>query len=108
MSSPPSAVSASTVIESIGLRAEDRDLAIRRHRLRLDHAAGGSAGTALGERSAAVPFDIGMAHSALARRLRRLPIATVLGREVPVATGFSARLLGLAYLELRARPAPAC
>ena len=34
----------------------------------------------------------------LARRLRDLPVRAVLGIEVPVATGFSARLLGLAGL----------
>jgi uncharacterized protein len=32
-------------------------------------------------------------------RLRRLPTAVVLGREVPVAAGFGCRLLGLAYLD---------
>jgi trehalose synthase len=32
-------------------------------------------------------------------RLRRLPTATVLGREVPVARGLRARLLGLAHLD---------
>jgi hypothetical protein len=32
------------------------------------------------------------------RRLRRLPMTVVLGREVPVATGARARLLGLAGL----------
>jgi uncharacterized membrane protein (UPF0127 family) len=32
-------------------------------------------------------------------RLRRLPVATVLGREVRVATGYRARLLGLARLD---------
>src|SRR6476646_1984189 len=41
----------------------------------------------------------------LARRLSRLPAAAVLGREVPVATGFRARLLGLAGLE-RERACP--
>ena len=35
----------------------------------------------------------------IAPRLRRLPVATALGREVPVATGFRARLLGLAHLD---------
>jgi uncharacterized protein len=35
----------------------------------------------------------------LASRLRRLSVATALGREVPVATGFRARLLGLAGLD---------
>ncbi|MFL5902114.1 MAG: DUF192 domain-containing protein [Solirubrobacterales bacterium] len=35
----------------------------------------------------------------LAPRLRRLPVDTVLGRQVPVAVGFRARLLGLAHLE---------
>jgi uncharacterized membrane protein (UPF0127 family) len=34
-----------------------------------------------------------------AQRLRRLPLATVLGREVRVARGPRARLLGLAHLE---------
>jgi len=34
-----------------------------------------------------------------ARRLRNLPRATVLGFEVPVATGARARLLGLAHLD---------
>ena len=36
---------------------------------------------------------------ALAPRLRRLAVATVLGLEVPVATGRRARLLGLARLD---------
>jgi uncharacterized membrane protein (UPF0127 family) len=40
-----------------------------------------------------------MAARPLARRLRRLPLATVAGREVPVATGPRARLLGLAGLD---------
>lgn len=40
-----------------------------------------------------------MPDSLLAQRLLRLPIATVLGREVRVATGTRARLLGLAHLE---------
>jgi uncharacterized protein len=35
----------------------------------------------------------------LAPRLRRLPLASVLAREVPVAVGLRARLLGLAGLE---------
>jgi len=35
----------------------------------------------------------------LAQRLRRLPVATVLGREVRVASGPRARFLGLAYLD---------
>src|SRR3954462_7853762 len=35
----------------------------------------------------------------LAKRLRALPVATVLGREVRVARGSRARLLGLAHLE---------
>lgn len=35
----------------------------------------------------------------LASRLRRLPGVTVLGLEVPVATGLRARLLGLAFLD---------
>jgi len=39
-----------------------------------------------------------MADQPLARRLRRLPAATVAGREVRVATGIRARLLGLACL----------
>jgi uncharacterized membrane protein (UPF0127 family) len=34
-----------------------------------------------------------------ALRLRRLPIAAVLGYEVPVATTFRTRLLGLAHLD---------
>ncbi len=34
-----------------------------------------------------------------APRLRRLPRAVVLGREVPVAVGFRARLLGLAWMD---------
>jgi uncharacterized protein len=37
---------------------------------------------------------------ALAPRLRRLPIAEVLGRRVSVAVGASARLLGLSYLDV--------
>jgi uncharacterized membrane protein (UPF0127 family) len=37
---------------------------------------------------------------ALSPRLRRLPRATVAGREVRLATGFRARLLGLAFLDL--------
>jgi uncharacterized membrane protein (UPF0127 family) len=32
-------------------------------------------------------------------RLHGLPLTTVLGREVPVAAGFRARLLGLAHLD---------
>ncbi|HEX6753690.1 MAG TPA: DUF192 domain-containing protein [Solirubrobacterales bacterium] len=40
-----------------------------------------------------------MAKPRLAPRLRRLPVATVLGREVRSATGFHARLLGLAFLD---------
>lgn len=35
----------------------------------------------------------------LAQRLRPLPVATVLGREVRVAVGLRARLLGLARLD---------
>jgi uncharacterized membrane protein (UPF0127 family) len=38
----------------------------------------------------------------LAPRLRRLPVKTVLGREVGVAAGFRARLLGLAHLDREA------
>lgn len=38
----------------------------------------------------------------LAQRLRRLPVATVLGREVRVAAGRRARLLGLAHLDREA------
>lgn len=34
-----------------------------------------------------------------ALRLRRLVVATALGREVPIAAGFQARLLGLAFLD---------
>ncbi len=41
----------------------------------------------------------------LAQRLRRLPIATVLGREVRVARGPRARFLGLAHLD-RERAGP--
>lgn len=40
-----------------------------------------------------------MAGQPLSRRLERLPPAIVLGREVPVAAGFRARLLGLAHLD---------
>jgi uncharacterized membrane protein (UPF0127 family) len=36
----------------------------------------------------------------LASRLRRLPAATVLGLETPVATSLRSRLLGLAFLDL--------
>src|SRR6476661_1541915 len=43
-----------------------------------------------------------MPGSLTAQRLRRLPLATVLGREVHVALGARARLLGLAYLEREA------
>lgn len=35
----------------------------------------------------------------LAQRLRRLPVASVLGREIRVACGPRARLLGLAHLD---------
>jgi uncharacterized membrane protein (UPF0127 family) len=35
----------------------------------------------------------------IAARLRRLPRRTILGREIPVARGFCARLLGLAFLD---------
>lgn len=41
-----------------------------------------------------------MTERSAAVRLRRLPVRTVLGWEVPVATSFRARLLGLAYLDL--------
>lgn len=41
----------------------------------------------------------------MAPRLRRLPVATVLDREMPVALGFRARLLGLARLD-RAEAGP--
>jgi uncharacterized protein len=41
-----------------------------------------------------------MADQALAGRLSCLPTVHVLGREVPVAAGFRARLLGLARLDL--------
>src|SRR6478609_9690310 len=34
-----------------------------------------------------------------AARLRRLPIVTVLGREIPVATTLRSRLLGFAHLD---------
>jgi uncharacterized membrane protein (UPF0127 family) len=40
-----------------------------------------------------------MAKPLLAPRFRRLEAATVLGREVRIATGFHARLLGLAFLD---------
>jgi uncharacterized protein len=40
-----------------------------------------------------------MRPQALAPRLRRLPTTIVIGREVPVATGLAARLLGLAHLD---------
>jgi uncharacterized membrane protein (UPF0127 family) len=40
-----------------------------------------------------------MPESLLARRLRRLPIVTACGREVRLAEGRSARLLGLTYLD---------
>jgi uncharacterized membrane protein (UPF0127 family) len=40
-----------------------------------------------------------MPESPLAHRLRRLPAATVLGREVRVARGRRARLFGLAHLD---------
>lgn len=46
-----------------------------------------------------------MADRHYAPRLRRLPVATVFDREVPVAAGFRARLLGLAYLD-RAEAGP--
>jgi uncharacterized membrane protein (UPF0127 family) len=39
-----------------------------------------------------------MTEPALSRRLRRLPLASVLGDRVPVAVGLRARLLGLAFL----------
>jgi uncharacterized membrane protein (UPF0127 family) len=39
-----------------------------------------------------------VSESLLARRLRRLPSVWVLGREVPVAQRYRARLLGLAFL----------
>jgi uncharacterized protein len=39
-----------------------------------------------------------MSDSTIAVRLRRLPLATVCGRDVPVAIGFRPRLLGLAFL----------
>jgi uncharacterized membrane protein (UPF0127 family) len=39
-----------------------------------------------------------MPDALLAQRLRRLPVMTVLGREVRVARGARARLLGLAHL----------
>jgi uncharacterized membrane protein (UPF0127 family) len=41
-----------------------------------------------------------MPEALLCKRLRRLPTATVLGREVRVAQGARARLLGLAHLDL--------
>lgn len=40
-----------------------------------------------------------MADRLIAQRLRRLPVAMVLDRQVPIAGGFRARLLGLAHLE---------
>jgi len=40
-----------------------------------------------------------MACESIAPRLRHLPTAELFGREVPVATGSRARLLGLAYLD---------
>lgn len=42
-----------------------------------------------------------MPEPALASRLARLPLATVLGADFPVATGAQARLLGLAGLPRR-------
>jgi uncharacterized membrane protein (UPF0127 family) len=39
-----------------------------------------------------------MAESTVAR-LRGLPVVVVLGREVPIATGFRVRLLGLSHLD---------
>jgi uncharacterized membrane protein (UPF0127 family) len=36
----------------------------------------------------------------IARRLRRLPVVDVLGREVPVAVGIRVRVLGLSCLRL--------
>jgi len=41
-----------------------------------------------------------MDESPLAQRLRRLPVATVCGREARIATASLSRLLGLAYLDL--------
>lgn len=41
-----------------------------------------------------------MSMAPIARRLRRLPVAAALGREVPVAVGVPARLLGLSHLDL--------
>ncbi len=46
-----------------------------------------------------------MAPGEIAKRLRRLPRRQVRGREVPVATGFRSRLLGLALIE-RAQAGP--
>jgi uncharacterized membrane protein (UPF0127 family) len=40
-----------------------------------------------------------MTETSLASRLGRLSIATILGREVRVASGFRVRLLGLAHLD---------
>ncbi len=40
-----------------------------------------------------------MTYCHLAPRLARLPLTTVLGREVPLATGTRARLLGLSHLD---------
>lgn len=53
----------------------------------------------MGEEMADFGTRVRMADSRLAPRLRRLPVATVLWREVPVAIGFRARLLGLAGLD---------
>jgi uncharacterized protein len=47
-----------------------------------------------------------MAERPLAPRLRRLPIASVLGREARVAVGLRARFLGLAYLDRDLAGAP--
>jgi uncharacterized protein len=40
-----------------------------------------------------------MAERMLVPRLRRLPLVAILGLEVPLATGFRARLLGLARID---------
>lgn len=43
-----------------------------------------------------------MSATSLAPRIRRLPVATVLGQEVRIARGFRARGLGLAHLDREA------
>ena len=68
------------------MRAEDRDLAA---------AVGGHGGRLRGGRSGQLSSLRAMAM----RRLRDLPSTVVLGREVPVASSFRSRLLGLAHLD---------